>query len=139
MADLLSLKLSAFLLAQAGKPFVWGKSDCGLLVADWILWAKGGPDPAASIRGTYSNQAGAEAILAAVGGFTAHVGLLVEAAGCVATESPQDGDIGVIDMPKTGLTGAVMTNGAWAFRTGRGMAWSKAAPGRLVKAWSLDA
>lgn len=137
MADLLS-KLPAFLMEQTKAPFSWGTADCGLLLADWIVWGQGGADPAAAVRGTYSDQAGADAILTAAGGFEAYVESLATAAGCKPVEVPQDGDFGLIDMP-SGLTGAVMTNGSWAFRTPRGMAWSKVPAGRVVRAWRLDA
>jgi hypothetical protein len=137
VADILT-KLPDFLLAQTRTTFAWGVADCGLLLADWVWCAQGGTDPAAAVRGTYSDQAGADAVLAAHGGFQAYVEALAAAAGCSAAASPQDGDFGVLDMP-AGLTGGIMSNSSWVFRTPRGMAWSRVSPGRLVRAWGIDA
>ena len=138
MADLL-MNLPDFLREQAAKPFSFEtNTDCGMLLADWVWAAKGGADPAAAVRGTYHDQAGAAAILDAAGGFIDYVTGLAAAAGCPVTTDPQENDIGVIDLP-TGLTGGIMTNGSWAFRTAKGMAWSKVSAGRVVKAWRVDA
>ncbi len=48
-------------------PFVWGKFDCCLFVADCV-WALTQKNPATPWRGTYSDEAGAQAIIAAAGG-----------------------------------------------------------------------
>lgn len=138
MAHLLD-RLPDFLREQSGKPFSFEtNTDCLMLLADWVWYAQGGEDPAKAIRGTYSDEAGANAIIEAAGGAVAYVGQLAAAAGCRVVENPQDGDFGVLDMPG-GLTGGIMSNGSWAFRTRKGMAWSKVPMGRLVKAWGLDA
>ena len=38
-----------------GKPFVWGETDCMLVLADWIARVRG-VDPASAIRGTYDSR-----------------------------------------------------------------------------------
>lgn len=133
MADILK-KLPLFFRVQMNLPFYWGVSDCGLYLADWSVFLLGGEDPAAALRGTYSDQTGAAAALGD-DGFTAFVDHLAISKGFVPTEEPQNGAIGVIDMP-AGLTGAVMSNGSWVFKTARGLVWAKTTPGKLVKAWA---
>lgn len=51
-------KLSAFIAERNDVPFAWGKNDCCLLVADWVLQATG-KDVAADFRGKYISQSGA--------------------------------------------------------------------------------
>lgn len=139
MADILSPDtaaiLSDFLRQQTGQAFAYGVADCGLYLADWVIAAKGVPDPAAHVRGTYSTAEGAAAALGSPG-FLAFVADCAAAAGCPPTEDLQDGDFAVLDMP-WGLVGAVMTNGSWALRTPRGLAWSRATPGKVVQAWAV--
>lgn len=136
MADVLS-KLQAFFREQSGRPFAWGSADCAFYLADWVMEAKEIADPAAAWRGTYSDQAGAAAILEAQGGFVALVTSLAENAACPVTADPDDGDIAIIDL-STGLTGAIMTSGSWAFRTAKGLAWTRVPAGRVVKAWRVS-
>jgi hypothetical protein len=142
MADILTRAalppvLSAFLRSQAQQLFQWGVRDCGLIMADWVM-ASGRPDPAAAIRGKYDSAESCLIICAAPDYQTA-ITAIADGAGLPRTEDPWDGDIGVVDIPKIGAMGAIMTNGSWAFRTATGITWSKAAPGRLLTAWEVIA
>lgn len=58
-------------------PFVWGTSDCALLIADWVV-ANGYADPASHLRGRYNDEVSCAAILESAGGLQAVV------AGCAA-------------------------------------------------------
>ena len=51
-------KLSAFINQRNCEPFKWGKNDCCLFVADWVLFATGN-DVAADFRGNYRTENGA--------------------------------------------------------------------------------
>ena len=51
-------KLSAFINQRNCEPFKWGKNDCCLFVADWVLFATGN-DVAADFRGNYRTKNGA--------------------------------------------------------------------------------
>ncbi|MCB2130815.1 MAG: hypothetical protein KDE03_17550 [Rhodobacteraceae bacterium] len=42
-----------------GLPFIWGETDCMMVLADWIKAVRG-QDPAADIRGTYDNRGGCQ-------------------------------------------------------------------------------
>ncbi len=105
-------------------------------MADWVV-ATGRPDPAAAIRGRYNSAETCLAICGAADYQEAITGI-ADGAALPRTEDPWEGDIGVIDIANVGPMGAIMaTGGSWAFRTSRGIAWSKAAPGRLLTAWEV--
>jgi hypothetical protein len=62
------LHLKAFLIARMATPFAWGVQDCALFAADAVkAQCIGAPDLAAEFRGTYTDKAGAQAILDALG------------------------------------------------------------------------
>lgn len=63
-------RLAALQAAAHREPFAWGMHDCCLWAADAVL-ACTGEDPAAAWRGTYSDAAGAVALLASLGGIQA--------------------------------------------------------------------
>lgn len=60
-------RLAAFVAARRDVPFKYGKADCGLTVADWVLDATG-QDPAADLRGRYRSAAGAIRVVREAGG-----------------------------------------------------------------------
>lgn len=64
------VRLEACLAERWARPFAWGQQDCALCAADCVL-ACTGVDPAARLRGTYSNAAGAAAVLRTHGGLVA--------------------------------------------------------------------
>jgi len=59
--------LSQYLRERIAAPFVWGQNDCILFAADAVM-AMTGTDLAADYRGTYSDEAGAAALLESLGG-----------------------------------------------------------------------
>ena len=63
----MATRLGNFLQRYTDRPFAWGADDCSLFLADW--WQEiHGVDPAAHLRGTYSDEAGKAAIVMAAGG-----------------------------------------------------------------------
>lgn len=107
-------------------PWVWGKSDCTIWVADWCA-LHFGHDPAASFRGAYDDQAGAERLIAAVLADT----IAPFMPPMRATLEPAPGDVGVIDI-RGRQVAAIWTGRLWAFRTLRGLG---EAPARAIIAW----
>lgn len=71
--------------------FEWGKSDCLLSVADYIV-ACGGVDGGAKFRGKYSTEAAAIVYMNEAGGAAA----LIDATGLPRTDNPREGDVVVI-------------------------------------------
>ena len=129
------VRLSAFLSAKSRAPLAWGRDDCLMDVADWAL-ALTGVDPAAPWRGTYDDESGADAILAAHGGLVGLLDYGLVAAGWRRTCAPQPGDIGAIDVRTDrgpALTGAIRCGGRWACRGLKGRALIRAG---AVAAWT---
>jgi hypothetical protein len=60
-----------------------------------------GADPAAAHRGTYASAIEARNIVFRAGGMVKLVASSLEPLGCVRTEIPLDGDIGVVKVPTT--------------------------------------
>ncbi|MCG7549197.1 hypothetical protein [Pseudoalteromonas sp. Of7M-16] len=60
------LKLQKYLDSCEHTPFAWGKFDCCLFVADWLL-ARNGVDVAADFRGRYRTAIGAKRRLTRLG------------------------------------------------------------------------
>lgn len=56
------MNLGEYIKSKAGQAFAWGKNDCCTFCADWLV-LNGKPDPMLDIRGEYSNEADAEAII----------------------------------------------------------------------------
>jgi hypothetical protein len=61
-------RLSAFVESRRFSPFDWGKNDCALFAADGVL-AMTDVDLAADLR-TYSDEAGAVALISKAGGMS---------------------------------------------------------------------
>lgn len=69
--------LAEFFERRKDMPFEWGVNDCMIFCSDGVL-ALTGTDPAADIRGTYSDQDGAAKVIA---GFGDSVEAIIEAKG----------------------------------------------------------
>jgi hypothetical protein len=115
------------------EPFAWGKSDCMLSVADYLIEAVG-VDCGCRFRGRYSTMVGC----ARVSGF--HRDPVKPFADCVAeiplteTAKPKRGDVGVVEMADT-TVGAICMGKKWVARDERGLVM--AVPSRVLKAWGV--
>lgn len=78
-------RLAGFLQAAAGRPFVWGHSDCCLFACDAVR-AMTGEDPAAPFRGRYRSKAGAFAAMRAFVGAGGGQGLIADTAERIARD-----------------------------------------------------
>lgn len=103
-----AVQLSGFLRRAAGRPFVWGRHDCLMWLADWIAELRG-VDPAAAWRGAYDSPLGAARIVRDAGGMVAHVERVVAPLGIRRTDAPCRGDIGIVESAGR-LEGAIVTN-----------------------------
>lgn len=118
--------LNDYLTAGAALPWVWGASDCTIWVADWCR-LRFGFDPAATFRGRYADEAGAEALIAAGLART----IAPQMAPLRVTDAPRRGDVGVIDIRGREVA-SIWTGRRWAFRTPRGLG---ECPARAVISW----
>lgn len=91
MSDLIAKHLRLW----ASSEFVWGKSDCCIVLADYVLDVTG-RDGAAHLRGCYSSREGAEQVGRLAEGHVAAVGDCAARAGLSMTNEPLRGDIGVM-------------------------------------------
>jgi hypothetical protein len=64
--------LAQFIEQRRNVPFKWGKVDCCLFAADWVLLATN-LDPASNLRGKYDSALGARRIIKRNGGLDAMV------------------------------------------------------------------
>lgn len=125
--------LSAFLRADAVRPLVWGVRDCGLRLADWVLACRG-LDPAAGVRGRYSDAAGL-ARLMGWGGLPRFVDRLALGAGLCRTQKPRRGDIGVIAIAGLPPQGAIRVSGGWSILADGGVA--RVSDAHVIAAWEV--
>lgn len=91
-------RLEDFVTETERTPFVWGRSDCTLMVADWAV-RNGLPDSVADLRSTYASEDEARALIADNGGLVSLFGERAEAAGAVPVREPEFGCIAVIGSP----------------------------------------
>lgn len=134
-------QLGIFLASQHRRRAELGVSDCILTVADWVLTVRG-VDPAAGLRGRYHAVDGARAIVHAHGGLLGLVRDRAEAVGLAETFSPEEGDIGVLDVPAglvrilpvVGGCVGIRRGGAWAVKSIMGVAYLDVPH---VAAWSV--
>lgn len=136
-------RLAAFLERRTATPWAWGRADCALFAADWILEARGF-DPAADWRGRYATALGCRRLLKKRGGLAAvFAGLAARHGFAERTEGEalMDGDVGVLtaivregrrDVP--GEVAAVRFGPRWAVFTPAGVHVVRAP---LARAWAI--
>lgn len=125
--------LEQFLEDMAATPFVDGQSDCALTIADWVMLAKGCPDPAHDLRGQYSTALGRERLLKRRGGLKAVMAVCAGRAGLETTRKPKRGDIGIVSIAGQRLA-AICLGETWAAK-GQGLVVER--PSRIIQAWSV--
>ena len=121
------------LRAWASEQFIYGRNDCALAVADYVLGLTG-RDAAEGLRGHYSTQIGCARLLARHGGLLV---LMTERFGefLGMTEQPQRGDIGVVTCAGIDHVAALrVAAGRWAARTSRGLVIGSV---DCVRAWNV--
>jgi hypothetical protein len=130
------LSLAEFLAQATRTPFAWGRRDCCLWVADWLV-ARGHPDPAARLRGRYATEAEAERALFWSGGLVRVVEGAALGLGLAPTEAPVAGAIGLVEIAgPAGVTVAagICTGDRWAVLAEGGLLTFTARP---LAAWSV--
>jgi hypothetical protein len=128
--------LGAFLDQAARTPFAWGKRDCCLWLADWLI-ELGHPDTAAHLRGRYATAYGCARLVKRGGGLVAVVEDCVSRAGLPRTTAPKAGDIGVVTAETERgrqMVGAICTGPRWAILGSPGLI---CAPANPIAAWAV--
>lgn len=121
--------LEAFLEQQLMRAFVWGKADCCLMLADWMV-ANGRDDPASLLRGTYDSEDGCHQVVEAAGGIVTLVGGCAASAGLIRVSEAVLGDVGVIGAheARDRQWGAIFDGASWAVRWSNDILRLKARP-----------
>lgn len=111
--DDIARRLPAFLQAAAGEPFVYGRSDCSMVLANWVLEITG-RDPAAELRGAYGDDEGWRALVQEAGGLIVLVRRLALLAGLHPIEpaAAAIGDIAVVEIASLAREGVPFHAGA---------------------------
>ena len=132
MAGLLTDPVAAELRRWASEPFVWGSADCGTSLLDYAERVTGRRFEA---RPSYSNQFGAARVVREAGGFIPLCDEAMEQLGCSRTTAPVRGDVGLADLPGSGLTACLCLGALWAARA---MFEVVIAPMAPIPAWRVQ-
>lgn len=126
--------LTDYLALLAREPFAYGRTDCALPIARW--WQiNHGVDPAAHLRGSYSDKTGCSAVIAGHGSLLRLVWSLARSVGAKRTDDPQPGDFAVIRYARLLFCAIRTPSGKWAFKCGDGLrAVSRC---RVLMMWSV--
>jgi hypothetical protein len=111
--------------------FDWGDTDCMLSVGDYIA-SRGGQDVTGLFRGTYADEAGALAHVAAYGGVCG----LVDLTGLPRIASPARGDVVCLFTGEIEV-GAVCTGIGIAARLERGVVEVDMRLVKIVQSWKV--
>lgn len=116
--------------------FVWGRSDCAIVLADYVRDLTG-KDGAAHLRGRYSTRAGCNRVSGFVRrGLVSVVDECAANVGLLACGAPQRGDIGVLKFTDRAFAGAICLGGdRWALKSPEGL-MTVTRP-HVVAAWSV--
>lgn len=129
-------RLASFLERASLTRFEWGRWDCSLWLADWLV-ANGYTDPASHLRGRYETALGCARLLRDEGGLLAVVTACAEKAGLRRTYEPRAGDVGVVEaLTDRGRepVGGLCTGARWAILTHGGI---MAGPTTPLIAWEV--
>lgn len=129
--------LAKHLRIWATTEFAWGRSDCAIVLADYVQDLRG-VDGAAHLRGRYRTRAGCNRVSGFIRrGLVAVVGECAAKAGLPASEAPQRGDIGVLQVTAAAFAGAICLGGdRWALKSPEGL-MTVTRP-KVVAAWSVQ-
>jgi hypothetical protein len=136
------MTLPTFLTTLAGRPFRWGRTDCCLVLADWLLASGRNRDVAEHLRGTYHDEVGCGAVLSAGGGVL-RIGRRLADEACLERIDPRDAGPGAIAVVRHGRDGeaarhygAIRTpSGRWAIKATDGLLMIRNP--RVAAAWRV--
>lgn len=124
-------RLQACMAERWSRPFAWGTQDCALFAADCVS-ACTGVDPAADVRGTYTDALGAARVVSSHGGLAA---LAADRLGAeVSPGLAQPGDVGLL-LNEGRECLAVCTGTAWHAPGAAGLC--ALGPDQAMRAWRV--
>jgi hypothetical protein len=124
------MSFDAFAEDHLKKGWPWGMVDCGLALADWLVW-NGLDDPAADLRHCYVDEAGCFDLVEARGGLLSIVEGIAMRVELTPLSEPEYGAVAVIGSPTAMRRqwGAIFDGHGWRVRMNGGYP--------LVRAWPL--
>lgn len=132
MSDVIAMHLRRWATTE----FAWGRTDCAIVLADYVRDLTG-KDGAAHLRGRYATKAGCNRVCGFLRrGLAAVVGECAANAGLAACEVPQRGDIGVLKFTELAFAGALcLGDDRWALKSPDGLMTVNRPT--IVAAWSV--
>lgn len=127
----------AFVTGEIGKPFRWGRTDCGTTAARWAA-ERGGVCPFAALGVSFRSGAGVADLFARYGGMMEFGNAALRAAGWAPTTLARPGDIGVVRARvgrRTVSCFAILTRSGWAAHLPSGVTVQRAP---AVAAWTME-
>jgi hypothetical protein len=134
--------LTKFLNRAAATPFEWGRFDCLLWLADWIM-SQRNVDPASDLRGTYSTMLGAAKIVRDRGGMVRLIDGRVERHGIKRSPVIKRGDVAVVSVGGDGgehfgnLAGGIIMQGCVAMICEIGVLTPKLSDVPVIASWRV--
>ena len=134
--------LSLFLNRAAATPFAWGRFDCLLWLADWII-EQCGSDPAGNLRGSYSTMLQAAGIVRDEGGMQKLVDVRMNWIGARRASPGARGDIAIVSVAGDGgehfgnHAGAILLGGSAALLCQAGLITPRLADVPIIAAWRV--
>ncbi len=121
-------------------PFVWGETDCCIVLADWVRRARGlDYDPAESVRWTYDSLASCHREVGWIRDPVAAVASILEGVvGLRRTDTPRRGDVGVVLGVVGGRetpVGAAFSGERWISKAEHGITVHR--PRQVLAAWDV--
>lgn len=132
------ITLDDYLDLASARRWAWGDMDCVQFGLGWIRARTGRDLPAWA---TYSDSDAAVAALRAHGGLESLVAAWMQENWFKATDAPEDGDVGVVPVPRTdrmNIAGAcvVIRRGPWWI--GKALRGIASMGARETKAWRIS-
>lgn len=124
--------LTSYLRGAVRMPFAFGRADCALFVADWMVRLTG-RDGADHLRGCYASAADAARLHGPLG-LTRTVDRCARGIGLVRTRKPTMGDIAVI-VAAGEVYCAIRSASGWVVRGNRSI--TRLSDARVVAAWGV--
>ncbi|WP_417723950.1 DUF6950 family protein [Salipiger sp.] len=118
-------------------PFLWGETDCCLVLADWVARVTG-RDPAARIRGMYETAAECERVTGFLSDPVSAFGSCAAAAGLGRAGELRAGDVGIYSRPGSRWAfGGLWTGSLWASKGRDGVTFTKPKRVEILAAWGV--
>ncbi|WLB43012.1 hypothetical protein QIH93_20920 [Bradyrhizobium ottawaense] len=139
------MRLPEYLDDVAGRDCGYGRLDCAVFMADWLMRC-GWPDPMADRRGTYATERAYRAAIRSEGGIVASCRRRFSRMGLREVQKPAEGDLVLVLAPFTlrqGRAPLCRPTGAIALRGGMValLDWPRGIVGArlpVVAAWSVS-